>query len=399
MELLRYLSENNLTIPTLETSDHLRVNTSQDGKLISVEYVSWNKSKEYISSPEIVESRGLVFEKETGKLVSRMFDRFFNYDEPVAEDTIRKFNWDDYYAFFKEDGSLIGMYFYDGNWCVCTSGTPDASGELGSKTFHDKFWEVFNTAGLNTDSFNKNVVYIWELITPELNMSPVPRTYIKILGARNMVTLKEISYKELETMFTNLGNTSVILKYYHNPTEPEIKDLIKDMASHEEGFVLCDNNFNRLKMKNKDWSNRKKEDYTSIYDLDLIGLYLSGEYRDLVRTRPSVYQKPFEGIEELVELVKIDHNTISFALMDNPNKLDFISETKGGFTLNLSKRIWYWVVKNKYNPTTHERYDHDVPPISTFIAWFNSEDKKQKHPLIVDLRDKFKKQKNKNNDV
>lgn len=66
--------------------------------------------------PIVRECRSLVLEYDNGwHVISRSFDRFFNYgEEPVG------WNIQDLVAYEKMDGSLISVFFYNGEWLYRT---------------------------------------------------------------------------------------------------------------------------------------------------------------------------------------------------------------------------------------------------------------------------------------
>ena len=71
--------------------------------------------------PVVRECRGLVLHTETHEVVARAFDRFFNWGEVPEED--EQFDFSDFTCTSKEDGSLILIYYFDGQWRVNTRGT------------------------------------------------------------------------------------------------------------------------------------------------------------------------------------------------------------------------------------------------------------------------------------
>lgn len=98
-------------------------------------------------------ARGIVFDTETGKVLARPFDKFFNYEELVDVDTgklkqiaelVRQYlGFDNLYCNYlnrkftvtdKIDGSL-GIMFYTGTeWLVKTSGAFDSDRLSGQMT-------------------------------------------------------------------------------------------------------------------------------------------------------------------------------------------------------------------------------------------------------------------------
>jgi len=67
-------------------------------------------------------ARGTIYEKATGQVVARAFDKFFNLGEqPVSEPG----NLPDgqFYVSEKMDGSMGTLYFWKGEWKVATRGS------------------------------------------------------------------------------------------------------------------------------------------------------------------------------------------------------------------------------------------------------------------------------------
>lgn len=70
-------------------------------------------------TPEALNSRGLIFEKDSGKIIARPFEKFFNFDEPSAKNPppgvmIKS---------PKMDGSLGIIYPFQGGFAVATRGS------------------------------------------------------------------------------------------------------------------------------------------------------------------------------------------------------------------------------------------------------------------------------------
>ena len=76
--------------------------------------------------PIVQECRSLMLDKQFN-LVSRSFDRFFNFGE---NNTGENCNFSKCKIFEKLDGSLINVYHYNGNWNVSTRGTAFAESEV-----------------------------------------------------------------------------------------------------------------------------------------------------------------------------------------------------------------------------------------------------------------------------
>jgi RNA ligase len=68
--------------------------------------------------PVVRECRGLVLHAESHDLVARSFPRFFNWGE--MQDEMKRFDFSDFIAHTKEDGSLVLLFFFAGAWRTTT---------------------------------------------------------------------------------------------------------------------------------------------------------------------------------------------------------------------------------------------------------------------------------------
>src|ERR1035437_206349 len=97
----------------------------------------YNQIESDFSLRIVCECRGLILDQNNDwAVVSRSFDKFFNFSEGNAAEI----DWNNNPKIQeKVDGSLMTIYFYDGHWNVQTTGMPDASGDLhmSGKSFND----------------------------------------------------------------------------------------------------------------------------------------------------------------------------------------------------------------------------------------------------------------------
>ena len=202
---------------------------------------------------EVQECRGLVLEKGTWNVMSLAFTKFFNADESNAH----KVDWNTANVLEKLDGTLIQVYWDWTNkeWYAGTTGTAEGEGEVNNKmgtTFNSLFWDtVTKQYALNPCMLDKDHVYVFELTTPyNIVVKPHGESSATLLTVRNRVTLKEVAWKDLEMIAISLrvplvkrfdlnaNNVGVLLRTFEN------------MIWHDEGYVVVDANFNRIKIKN-----------------------------------------------------------------------------------------------------------------------------------------------------
>lgn len=202
-------------------------------------------------SLEIVrECRGLILDETNDwSVVSHSFSKFFNYGEIHAA----KIDWNTASIFNKYDGSLIVAYHYKRNWEIQSSGSPDAGGNvnLTAETFKEYFLRVAKKQmaidSLADLSLNTDYCYYFELCGP-LNRIVVNHRneFIVSLGARNIKTGQEIQLGEISGLFPN---TPVAKSFSFSSQEEVLNSLSNLPPLEQEGYVICDKLFNRIKVK------------------------------------------------------------------------------------------------------------------------------------------------------
>lgn len=200
-------------------------------------------------SDEIVQMcRGSIFTQLDGfwTCVCAPFYKFGNYGESY----VPKIDWKTASVQEKVDGSLIKVWYWCG-WHVSTSGMIDAKDAPvanGLLSFRDLFNQACDTNELFA-VLDVSKTYMFELVSP-LNLLTVnyPHTELYLLGARDNVT-----FQEYQPEFLN----PAILKFAKVPKRYKLASLeeciaaTKLMTKDEEGFVVCDEYFNRIKVKSE----------------------------------------------------------------------------------------------------------------------------------------------------
>ena len=203
--------------------------------------------------PEMQDCRGLVLEMNTWKVMSLAFRKFFNAQEGNAA----KIDWNTAHVLEKLDGTMIQVY-WDWNknvWFAGTTGTAEGEGEVNNKmgtTFNDLFWDTVNNKySFNDCLLDKNHIYVFELTTPyNIVVKPHGESSATILTVRNRETLEELPGKDLEMAAISLG-LPLVKKYDLNVKDVNtLLHTFEGMTWSEEGYVVVDGNFNRVKIKN-----------------------------------------------------------------------------------------------------------------------------------------------------
>lgn len=170
MKVQDWLRNNGGNLELLEKQLGITHTCHEDGRMI-LNYSQINSPR----NNEIVrECRGLVLDSNNDwALVARAFDRFFNVGEFVEE--FKFFDFNNCIGYHKEDGSLLLVYYWNGEWRFNTRGSfgegeVNYSGitwkELALKALPQKF--------LDQALFIPGLTYVFELCSPH---NKIVRTY------------------------------------------------------------------------------------------------------------------------------------------------------------------------------------------------------------------------------
>ena len=242
----------------LEALDHLsdelgiRCKVYAEEDLVVLNYDQINSPK---TNPVVMECRGLILCLSTFEVVSRSFDRFFNLGE--APDTYTDFSFDRAVVYEKVDGSLIKVYWWNGEWHISTRGTAFAETEnYTGRTFKELVLEAF---GVDEKGFqagcsrlNKKTTFIFELISPENRVvTPYAKPEMVLLGVR-AINGKEATVESL-IRFSNrnvIGLNCRLAESFSFSSEDDMKEAVESLTNLQEGYVCYDHvSGKRVKIK------------------------------------------------------------------------------------------------------------------------------------------------------
>lgn len=208
-----------------------------------------------MSDPAVQQCRGVILDKDDDfRIISFPYTKFFNYGDTLAA-TI---NWETARVYEKLDGSLLTIYHYAGAWQVQSSGTVDAGGNVGftDQTFAELFWETFHMLGYELPGSATYLSYMFEMMTP-LNRIVVRHTDRRLVlhGAR---AHEFFGYEEVDvdTLLETAGDVfgwEVVKTFPLTSLEDALTEVEKTPGVEQEGYVVCDHRFNRIKIKSKDY--------------------------------------------------------------------------------------------------------------------------------------------------
>lgn len=248
------LMNNNLDWEEILSNPPYSITIKRDDGYILLKY---NQFLSDFSNPIVRECRGSIFYLRDDGLyecVCRAFDKFGNYGEGYVDEI----DWSTAQVQEKVDGSLIKVFYHNGSWHIATNGTINAYNCIvykEDKETNKTYGSIFNFAlrgHLNQffESLDKDYTYMFELVSPYTKLVvEYPDTALYYLSRRNIHTMEEDNARPEE--FEGFG--ILFPKTYSLKTLEDCLTYVKTMDKNEEGFVVKDAAFHRIKIKSPEY--------------------------------------------------------------------------------------------------------------------------------------------------
>ena len=195
--------------------------------------------------PVLMRCRGLVINKDK-QILGYPFDRFFNEYEKERTDI----NWKMAEAQEKLDGSLVCIFWNYTGWEITTRGSfYPVDGNENNVDFAELFRKHFK----DFKTLVPTLCYTFELITKQNRIvTRYNEEMIYLIGARDSINMfKEVSQETLDVI--SYINKIKRPKQYTVMNVEHCKALFRDLRDDEEGLVVVDDKFNRIKLKQKSY--------------------------------------------------------------------------------------------------------------------------------------------------
>lgn len=285
--------------------------------------------------PIVKEARGIVLENNNWNIVGKAFDRFYNVGEDA--ENFSRFNWTDYHAYSKEDGSLFILYYYEGKWRTNTSGS-FGFGNVGHTcvTWPELFWSASRLEEKTLENF-KNLTFVFELCSlynKIVRIYQSPKVYLLSAFRTEPETSQELSHEEVEELFTYLKQCSIIERPEHfsfSSKDAIIEFLLEKESTDKsyEGLVLRDVSNIRFKWKTKTYLalHHLRDNGNILHPNNIVPLLLNGEFEEVLATMPEVKTAFLEANKILVS-AKTELKQLWDEAKDIPEQKDFAIKIK-----------------------------------------------------------------------
>lgn len=293
MNVLTYLQSN--TLDDLSREFFIR---RTDHPTLPLSILNYHQIDSQKTHPVVRDCRSLVVNSLTRELVSRSFRRFYNWGEHQEE--MKAFDWSNFRAFTKEDGSLIQIFNFEGEWVIATRNS-FGQGNVGDL---QQSWEDLVLEALNLEKkedLSKILVqgytYVFELCTP---YNQVVRYYNGL-----HIYLLSIFYRSVEMPWELVA--AVADKYglrtpdvYSFSSYEQIAKWITEKSASDktfEGFVIRDIYNTRYKIKSSTYLALHRLTNGNLYNpANIVPLVLTGEVDEVLNY--------FPGLADVVKNVK-----------------------------------------------------------------------------------------------
>lgn len=351
-------------------------------KLVMFKYDQCNSD---FSIDLVKECRGLILDitdYETNNIIipfSIPYFKFFNFGEPYAS----HIDWQTAITSSKIDGSLIKVVKYNNELLISTNGCIDAfkcnlSNQLTCP--YKTFGEIVLKAIENEANYYKiseepiewfksllkpNFTYMFELVSP-FNRIVIPYEEIKLYfhGIRNNITLKEEPILQC-----GVGTYFSMPKIFPLKTLNDCIDAANSLPWNDEGYVVCDKNFNRIKIKSLEYLKvHRLANNGNLSIRRAVELFMENDYDEILTYFPEY--KPFfkdieERFEKLIENIENDFNKLeSLKLTTRKEKAIWIKNNSkySGILFSLLDNCGF--VREKL----YERYERSKDSLITMMG-------------------------------
>lgn len=283
-----------------------KINAGLSGRRVVFRY---NQVKSDLSLSISKEARGLILDRKNNwNVLSFPFLKFFNYEEDLACDI----DWKSAEVFEKLDGTCSILYYFGGEWVMHTLGTVEGEGPVHiddllsvpfDGTFSDLFFYAWNEVygEKKLEELNEDYIYVFELMTPYNIVVKEHKEYkISLLTVRDRNTLDELPLSYFEGEFYTPERFS-----FEDLNADTLKDNLEELPPDEEGYVVCDGDNNRVKLKNPAYVVRHKMKDSAVNKKNgVLEIVLDEKDDDFVSTFPDL-KADIQDIKEKVNEVLI----------------------------------------------------------------------------------------------
>lgn len=278
-----------------------------DGKTFVIVSYAIADSK-FWKEPLSLETRGITFDKKSGEVVSRPFQKFFNICETEATQP-NNLDWNsEYIVSVKKDGSMLTPVIVNGNVYFKSK-----------KSFYSDV-AIQANAVITTPVWNLSWVLLMKHLTPIFEFTSPDNKIVldygsepqfTLLAVRHNETGEYLSRKDLEELSEKYGVK--LIEKVPSYTYKEIVEIMKS-ERNQEGFVIRFENGLFVKCKTS-WYLQLHRINTEIRERDIAEMVIS-ETIDDMKSECSLAGKDIKLLEVIQDQVISELNEIEKTLQE-----------------------------------------------------------------------------------
>ena len=275
--------------------------------------------------------RGLVTEikGDSMRIVARPFKKFFNLEENRYTPTKT------YSVYEKMDGSLGILFYYEGEWIICTKGSFTSTQSISAGGL------LRNKYSKPLSSIDKSYTYLFEIIIPgnRIVVDYGDSEQLFLLGVIETSTDIEVNLNDYATrcVYEDMGFD--IVECYNDSLQGSksymaLKDIIKN---DKEGFIVLFTNGDRIKIKGSEYIRLHKIitklSNVSIWESLKMGIPLDDIIHDIPDEFYSKIDECVNGFNDIYRNIELRCLLEYYSILHNMNILgdDNLKYLKGLF--------------------------------------------------------------------
>ena len=296
LEVQKYLKNNSLE--ELVTEYGLKHKWNKEESLVILDYHQIDSQK-HKYHPIVRECRGLTLNNKY-ELVAKSFSRFYNFGEATTEE----FDWNEFTVYEKLDGSLVLLYFYNGEWRFNTRlSFGDARFADTGKTWDQVIKEVFESK-YDYSNLEQNITYTFEFVHPKNQI-------VKYYDEPNLYLLAAFDNtqdgKEVGLDYNEISHYNIVPIYKIKDKDELFRFLLENEKKDStwEGFVVKDRNGLRLKIKTESYKREHRLWSNQLGIEDYIEYWFENRLGEIVDRKP-YFKEEIQHVTKILEDTRQD---------------------------------------------------------------------------------------------
>jgi RNA ligase len=228
----------------LVESGHL--SKKEEGDLLLYNYSDKTTFEKYWND-HTINSRGTIYSKSTGKVISPAFKKFFNFSELSPEKQKEIMSKKNFTTMEKLDGSMGNVFFHDDKWRVTTRGSFSSEQAIyATEKLLPKYKEALHLTP-------RSMTFLVEIIYPENKIVVDYRDEKSLTTLAGFFVNPKEEFEEMSYNTLDFYSPFPVVKIHGSNSIEELIETVSNLTAQEEGFVVKLENGDRVKFKSPEY--------------------------------------------------------------------------------------------------------------------------------------------------